>query len=378
MNETTAITTPAESTVSSAVSETTGSTEETGITTFSAQETANNMSDLSENVSESNINEEQETSLTESSLSGTGVADISGERVSEVSDIPISEISVPEPITIMTEMPETVTEAPTEIVTLPKETIAAETTTVTVTEAAAQPSPSFSLDNLNIDPNVIIIAVIIILAFAASFVIKKMNLNKDLGDREPRNAKERDKARLDEQRAIKKAKEKREKVQSGGKKKIKISRTVADTLPYKKILDKDIWLIGNQTYSKVYVVDDINYNLGDDVQQNEMLENYCTFLNTLDDTVDCQICVRNSEINIKDFENKILVKPSRDGYDDIRNEYNDKVLRENLSKGQNAIRKNIYITMTIKAPDEETAQRKFNTIDLEIKNSFDQIGRAHV
>ncbi len=41
MNETTAITTPAESTVSSAVSETTGSTEETGITTFSAQETAN-------------------------------------------------------------------------------------------------------------------------------------------------------------------------------------------------------------------------------------------------------------------------------------------------------------------------------------------------
>lgn len=375
MNETTSITTPAESTVSSAVSETKGSTAETDVTISSVQETAIG---TSENISETNANEEQESTLNESSLSESDVTDISGESISEVSDISISEISVSEPITIMTEMPETVAEVPTEIVTLPKETMAAETTTIVVTEVPAQSYSSFSLDSINIDPNVILIAAIIILAFAASIVIKKMNLNKDLGDREPRNAKERDKARLDEQRAIKKAKEKREKVQSGGKKKIKISRIVADTLPYRKILNKDIWLIGNQTYSKVYMVDDINYNLGDDVQQNEMLENYCTFLNTLDDTVDCQICVRNSEINIKEFENKILVKPSRDGYDDVRNEYNDKVLRENLSKGQNAIRKNIYITMTIKAPDEETAQRKFNTIDLEVKNSFDRIGNTQL
>lgn len=379
MNETTSITIQPEGTVNSAVSETTGSTAGTGVTASNARETTISTSAVSEITSETDVTAEQETDLSESSLSGTDITDISEESVSDIADISdVSEISVSEPITIMAEMTETVTEAPTEIVTLPKETIAAETTTVTVTEAAAQSSPSFSLDNLNIDPNVIIIAAIIVLAFAASIIIKKMNLNKDLGDREPRNAKERDKARLDEQRAIKKAKEKREKVQSGGKKKIKISRTVADTLPYRKILNKDIWLIGNQTYSKVYVVDDINYNLGDDVQQNEMLENYCTFLNTLDDTVDCQICVRNSEINIKDFENKILVKPSHDGYDDIRNEYNDKVLRENLSKGQNAIRKNIYITMTIKAPDEETAQRKFNTIDLEVKNSFDRIGNTQL
>lgn len=363
MNETNSIALQTEDAVSSAVSATTGDTAETEVTSSNVTETAVGTSEI---ISETDITAEQETDLSESSLSGTDISDISD----------VSEIS--ESITIMTEISETVTEAPTEIITLPKETTAAETTTAAVTEAAAQTAPSFSFENLNINPNVIIIAVIVIAAVIASVVLKKMNLNKDLGSREPRNAKERDKARLDEQRAIKKAKEKREKIQSGEKKRIKVSRTVADTLPYKKILDKDIWLIANQTYSKVYIVDDINYNLGDDVQQNEMLENYCTFLNTLDDTVDCQISVRNSEINIKDFENKILVKPSHDGFDDIRNEYNDKVLRENLSKGQNAIRKSIYITMTIKAPDEETAQRKFNTIDLEVKNSFDRIGNTQL
>ena len=368
MNDTTSITIPTESTVSSAVSETTGSTTVTGVTSSNTDETAVSTSEI-------DITTEQEKDLSESSLNETDITDISEESISDVS---ISEIPISEPITLMTEIPEKVTELPTEVITLPKETTAAETKAAIVTETTAQATPSFSFENLNISPNVIIIAAIIIVAIIASSILKKMNLNRDLGSREPRNAKERDKARLDEQRTIKKAKEKREKIQSGGKKKVKISRTVADTLPYKKILDKDIWLIGNQTYSKVYIVDDINYNLGDDVQQNEMLENYCTFLNTLDDTVDCQICVRNSEINIKDFENKILVKPSRDGYDDIRNEYNDKVLRENLSKGQNAIRKSIYITMTIKAPDEETARRKFNTIDLEVKNSFDRIGNTQL
>ena len=309
MNDTTSITIPTESTVSSAVSETTGSTTVTGVTSSNTDETAVSTSEI-------DITTEQEKDLSESSLNETDITDISEESISDVS---ISEIPISEPITLMTEIPEKVTELPTEVITLPKETTAAETKAAIVTETTAQATPSFYFENLNISPNVIIIAAIIIVAIIASSILKKMNLNRDLGSREPRNAKERDKARLDEQRTIKKAKEKREKIQSGGKKKVKISRTVADTLPYKKILDKDIWLIGNQTYSKVYIVDDINYNLGDDVQQNEMLENYCTFLNTLDDTVDCQICVRNSEINIKDFENKILVKPSRDGYDDIRN-----------------------------------------------------------
>lgn len=369
MNETTPITIPTERTVSSVVSETVSNT---GSSTGTTVDTMPNMQEsntsTSEFISEIDIMAEHRSS----DFGETTVSDNS-----DVLNTYDSELSESTAIKTEAEIFETV-ESQTEIITLPKETTVAETTLTAFTEVRTQTSVSSFFNNFNISSNVILIAVIMIVAIAASIFLKKMNLNKNLGDKEPKNAKERDKARLDEQRAIQKAKEKREKVQSGGKKKIKISKTVADTLPYKKILDKDIWLIGNQTYSKVYIVDDINYNLGDDVQQNEMLENYCTFLNTLDDTTDCQICVRNSEINIKDFENKILVKPSHDGYDDIRGEYNDKVLRENLSKGQNAIRKNIYVTMTIKAPDEETAQRKFNTIDLEVKNSFDRIGNTQL
>ncbi len=321
---------------------------------------------------------DSERVLTESEMLNASETDISD----SISDIPTESHIESSEIITETEVSKSVSEADetvlsTEFVTLPKETTAAETTT-TISAATPVSHPQSSIWS-TIDPNVVIIcAIIIITAVTGIILLKKFNLNKKIGDSEPKNAKERDRARLEEQRNINKSKAKKEKQLAGGKKKVKISKSVADTLPYKKILDKDIWLIADRTYSKVYFVEDINYNLGDEIQQNDMLENYCTFLNTLDDTIDCQISVWNSAINLKDFENKILVKFSRDGYDDIRAEYNDKVLRENLSKGQNAIRKRIYITMTIKAPDEETAKRKFNTIDLETKNSFDRIGNTQL
>ena len=161
MNETTPIAIPTENTISSAVSETA-----TGIST-------------SEIISETGVTAEQETDLSGSSLNETDITDISEESISDVSDVSVLEISVSEPITIMTEISETVTEAPTEIVTLPKETTAAETTAAIITETTAQATPLFSFESLNISPNVIIIAAIIIAAIIASVVLKKMDLNKD-------------------------------------------------------------------------------------------------------------------------------------------------------------------------------------------------------
>ncbi|MCH5199718.1 MAG: DUF87 domain-containing protein [Oscillospiraceae bacterium] len=331
--------------------------------------------EFSDIVSGITAEQDMDFSETEAEISERAETESTGEYVSEQSEI------VTSPILIEADITDTGSETvvSSEIVTLPIETTAAETTILTTASVPISAPSPFRIDNISIDPSIIFAIVIFAAIVIYAFIIKKNNHNKDISvGKDPKNAKERDRIRLEEQKAINKSKAKREKLKSGKAKRIKISKTVADTIPYKKILDKDIWLLADQTYSKVYAVEDINYNLGDDIQQNEMLENYCTFLNTLDDTAECQISVLNSEINIREFENKILVKPSHDGYDDIRTEYNEKVLRENLSKGQNAIRKKIYITITIKAPDGEAARRKFNTIDLETKNSFDRIGNTQL
>ena len=100
-----------------------------------------------------------------------------------------------------------------------------------------------------------------------------------------------------------------------------LPKTVKDTLPYKKCLPNDIWLLADKKYSKVYVIDDINYNLGDENQQEFVLESYCTFLNTLDDTAVCQVSVWNCEIDVKEHEKDILIELADDGFNSSRNEY---------------------------------------------------------
>ena len=291
-------------------------------------------------------------------------SDIQTETVTEteVTSDTLSETLLSEETISETEIT-SVSEAVTSAALIEEETI--ETTAATEAATIIKPqteTPANDYSNL-------IFAGIAALCIVGALFMNKGKKSSDV------TAKQRDNERIN-----KKKKEEREKKakEKGEKKKRTLPKTVRDTLPYKKILAEDIWLIEDKKYSKVYKIDDINYNLGNEDQQDMILENYCTFLNTLDETVVCQISIYNSAIDVKENEKDIVIAETEDKYNERRREYNDKVLRHNLRKGNNAIRKSIYVTMTIEAPDEVTAQRRFNSIDLTIKNSFDHIGSTQL
>lgn len=194
-----------------------------------------------------------------------------------------------------------------------------------------------------------------------------------------KSAKQLDKERLNAEKLQKK----KNKSNKSDMKKVKkksglFNKDVHMTMPYKKVLADNIWLIADKTYSKAYSFQDINYNLGDENQQVDILENYGNFLSTLDDTIDCQICIWNSRTNEADLEKEILIEEVNDDFTDFREEYNARVLKENMQKGHNLIHKRMCLTLTIKAADEEYAVSKFKTLDLELKNSFDRIGHTHL
>lgn len=260
-------------------------------------------------------------------------------------------------------------ETENEIYTLPaeEETITSVTTEVSVNAARERPLTDMITDN---GQTLVIGAALIAAAGGLMFLNKKSQKRE-----KESSARQRDSDRINKKRAEEKAVRDKEKA-DGQKKKAKLPKTVEQTMPYIRCLQNDIWLLADKTYSKVYEIDDINYNLGDESQQNNILVNYCNFLNTLDDTAECQISVWNNSIDVNEYEKEVLIKEADDGFNDMRREYNEKVLRVNLSKGQNARRKRIFVTMTIKAADEVTAERRFNSIDLNIKNSFDRIGNT--
>ncbi len=266
----------------------------------------------------------------------------------------------------------TAAEEPESVYYLPPETTgviteaATELTTETV-RIAEVPTAAF-------DPASLFAPALVIVLAAAAYLAKKSSDRKKSSDK--KTARDRDAERLEAAKS-KKGKKKSARDKSE-KEKRNLSKKTLDTIPYKKILSENIWYLGKKMYSKAYTFDDINFNLADEEQQYAYLDRYIEFMNILDDTVDCQICLWNNKINVDDFRNRILMKQTADDYFNLRFEYNNRVLEENIKKGQNAIQKHMYITLTVKAPDEETAQRKFKSLDIAALNAFNRIGNTNM
>ena len=249
--------------------------------------------------------------------------------------------------------------------------------TQAVTEAVTetvQPSGNIGSFLIRNPAFIAVPAVIALLAGAMTFV-KKKSKKAVTDDDAPMSARDRDAVRLAADKPDKK-KVKKSKKNKSGKEKKNLSKKVLSTIPYQKVLSDDIFFLGKKMYSKAYTFDDINFNLADEEQQYMYLERYIEFLGILDDTVDCQICCWNSRLNMEEFKKATLMPQKADALFDYRYEFNSKVLEANIRKGQNAIQKHMYITLTIKAPDEETAVRRFRTLDITATNTFNRIGNT--
>ena len=381
------------------VTGTTALTESVTAAPVSEESTISDVLETTENI----IPDVSDTEMEETSLSlpegidaEALVSSIAAEGVSEV----MSEIGITEEITVETEavtqpfvteaavvteqiLSETEISETAEIVTEAAEVtdIVAEETEIT--EAVAVPeTPNGVMGFVQNNPAVVGVPAAII-ALAVAFLVitrrtrPKRGVIEDTDDvRENMNARERDAARLEANRP--KKKDKRSQKVAKEKEKKDFAKKVLNTIPYKKILVDDIFFLGRKMYSKAYTFDDINFNLSDEEQQYMYLERYIEFLSILDDTVDCQICCWNSRINIDDFKKKTLLPQKADDLFEYRYEFNLRVLEENIRKGQNAIQKHMYITLTIKAPDEETARRRFKSLDITATNTFNRIGNTNM
>ena len=365
---------------------------------LSDESTVSDVSEMTENdVSDVSETENAETSLSlpEGLDAEALISSIAAEGVSEVmSEAGITEevvvetavvtqpVVVPETV-IETEAISVVTEPVTEIATEAAEVIEDATVETEISETVAVPeTPNGVVGFVQSNPAVVgVPAAIIALAVAFLAITRrtrpKRGIIEDTDDvKENMNARERDAARLEANRP--KKKDKRSQKVAKEKEKKDFAKKVLNTIPYKKILGDDIFFLGKKMYSKAYTFDDINFNLSDEEQQYMYLERYIEFLSILDDTVDCQICCWNSQINIDDFKKKTLLPQKADDLFEYRYEFNSRVLEENIRKGQNAIQKHMYITLTIKAPDEETAKRRFKSLDITATNTFNRIGNTNM
>lgn len=358
-----------------------------------AVESESDISDLSEteDVSDISVSEvlESESEYTVSVDTNMNADEIASSIANEVVESVLDEEAPTETETVVSEIAveetTSISETETTVVTTIETTapISEESISETASETTATVQTTTQSTVTQYMPYFMLFGGVALFAIVAVTVIillsRKKNNRNDDEDNEAEepvlSAKEKDRERL-EKESPKKTKKKSKK--QSDKERTKLSKNVLETIPYKKIIADDIFFLGKKTYSKAYTFDDINFNLADEEQQYMYLERYIEFLGVLDDTVDCQICCYNTKIDLNDFRKKILLKQKADDLFDLRYEYNTKVLEANIQKGQNAVQKHMMITLTIKSPDDESAVRRFKTLDITAVNTFNHIGNTNM
>jgi len=201
-------------------------------------------------------------------------------------------------------------------------------------------------------------------AAAAAYLHGKKKKSSD--DPAGQSAKERDAARLN------KGKKKKPKKKVVKKKRV-VPKTTQKTLPYVRVCDDYIFLVGENKYSKTYKFEDVNYAIAKQEEQEGIFLGYCSVLNSFDTNADIQITVHNNRVNKADFDDMVLLKHKGDSFDHYIDVYN-KMLVEKMEQGQNGIIRNKYLTVSVQAADLESAKAKFNTIDIDLFNAFKKIG----
>lgn len=126
-------------------------------------------------------------------------------------------------------------------------------------------------------------------------------------------------------------------------------------------------------FSKVYLIEDINYRTGKEDEQVHIFVKLGEFLNYFSDDVRFSFCIDNRSISRDEYERKVFCKMEGDSYDTHREEMNN-VLRTQMIAGRNDMQIHKFITVTIDADTPIEALLRFHKLDAEIITNLRRIG----
>lgn len=177
-----------------------------------------------------------------------------------------------------------------------------------------------------------------------------------------------------ETRTQKRARLKAEKMLRQKSKKLKIPKTVQDSIPYLRVYpDSGIIETQNGVFCKSYLLNDINYHAAKDDVQADLFLKYADLLNFFDPSMRFQVSVHQQQLNIADFEDQCMLPFKGDGQDYLRQDLND-LVRSKIRAGRNELVQYKYLTVSLNASSYEAAESAFSRLDSEIIGNVKAIG----
>ena len=100
---------------------------------------------------------------------------------------------------------------------------------------------------------------------------------------------------------------------------------------------------------------------------------FAGFLNSFDSTTELQLSFVNQVGRIKEMENAITIPGKGDGFDEIRKEFRG-MLKDQLSKGNNGLRKSKYIVVNTKSESYDQAKPVLERIEIDVLSNLKSMG----
>ena len=163
------------------------------------------------------------------------------------------------------------------------------------------------------------------------------------------------------------------KVIDEAKKSDNMPHSAQDSLTFERMFPSGICREEGDFYSKTIQFQDINYKLAQDEDKTIMFEEWCSFLNFFDSSVEFTLTFMNVSTDATSFEKSIRIPLRKDGFNATRDEYSG-VLRRQLEKGNNGLTKTKYLTFGIHASSIKEAKPRLNHIEIDILNNFKHLG----
>ncbi len=128
-----------------------------------------------------------------------------------------------------------------------------------------------------------------------------------------------------------------------------------------------IFQVGEERWSKSYRLLDVNYTTKTYDEQLGFFYDWCKTLNSFD--VSVKITVFNGNRNMEEIRDKILYREKKDGYNWLREAYND-IIESRIVEGRQGIRQEKFLTITVNRKDYEAARAYLTSLESSYINNF--------
>lgn len=154
-------------------------------------------------------------------------------------------------------------------------------------------------------------------------------------------------------------------------------KTVKQLIPYDSMLANGITYLGNDKWSVVLQMSDVNYLIATEEHQMEILERWAKFLNLFDANMQVQVLVSNQTLKSVMIADQLAMPHSHDAFDPLRDDYN-RVVRTKLSAMSSNVITTKCIAITLTEHDKERAQLTLNRFALTAESNLNGIDGCKV